>query len=168
MARRRKRDYEPLGVAHVGTLLAEALRDPARIRAALGVWPAWEEAVGPEVAAAAKPVSLREGVLMVHVRHSVWLQELQQQKAALLKRVQALPGGAAVRDEPRALRVLRACGDRRSRERREGEGHDAPASEAVRGEELHHGGHRSLHGSRVFECSEAGVVERDPKIRRDP
>jgi hypothetical protein len=98
MARRRKRDYEPLGVAHVGTLLAEALRDPARIRAALGVWPAWEEAVGPEVAAAAKPVSLREGVLMVHVRHSVWLQELQQQKAALLKRVQALPGGAAVRE----------------------------------------------------------------------
>lgn len=98
MARRRKNDYEPIGVAHVGTLLAEALRDPAKIRAALGVWPAWEQAVGPEVAAAARPVSLREGVLMVHVKHSVWLQELQQQKDALLRRVQALPGGASVRE----------------------------------------------------------------------
>lgn len=96
MARRRKRDYEPIGVAHVGTLLAEALRDPAKIRAALGVWPAWEQAVGPEVAAAAWPVSLREGVLMVHVKHSVWLQELQQQRDALLRRVQALPGGSSV------------------------------------------------------------------------
>lgn len=98
MARRRKRDYEPLGVAHVGTLLAEALRDPARVRAALGVWPAWEQAVGPEIASAAKPVALRDGVLTVHVRHSVWLQELQQQKASLLRRIQAIPGGASVLD----------------------------------------------------------------------
>jgi hypothetical protein len=96
--RRRGKDYEPIGVAHVGTLLAEALRDPARIRAALGVWPAWEQAVGPQVAAAAHPISLKEGVLLVHVRHSVWLQELQQQKDALLRRVQALPGGVAVKD----------------------------------------------------------------------
>lgn len=98
MARRRKADYEPIGVAHIGTLLAEALRDPARIRQALGVWPAWEEAVGPQIAAAAKPVSLKEGVLLVHVRHAVWLQELTPQKAALLRRVQALPAGAAVKD----------------------------------------------------------------------
>lgn len=98
MARRRKADYEPIGVAHVGTLLAEALRDPARIRQALGVWPAWEEAVGPQIAAAAKPIALKEGVLLVHVRHSVWLQELQQQKATLLRRIQSIPAGAAVKD----------------------------------------------------------------------
>lgn len=96
--KRRRADYEPIGTAHIGTLLAEALRDPRRIREALGVWPAWEEAVGPEIAAAAKPVSLRDGVLTVHVRHTVWTQELSLQKAALLRRIQRMPAGADVRD----------------------------------------------------------------------
>ena len=96
--KRRRDDYEPIGTAHIGTLLAEALRDPRRIREALGVWPAWEEAVGPEIAAAAKPVSLRDRVLTVHVRHSVWTQELSLQKAALLRRIQRMPAGADVRD----------------------------------------------------------------------
>ncbi len=95
MARRRK-DYEPIGVAHIGTLLAEAIRDPARIRAALGVWPAWEEAVGPQVAQAARPVSLRGNVLTVYVKNSVWLQELHQQRDVLLERVRRLPAGGVV------------------------------------------------------------------------
>ncbi len=99
MARtRRSNSYEPLGVAHIGTLLAEALRDPRRIREALGVWPAWEEAVGPQVAAAAKPVSLRGGVLLVYVRNPVWLQELHLQREVLLRRVQRLPAGHSVRE----------------------------------------------------------------------
>lgn len=95
---RRKVDYESIGTAHIGTLLAEAIRDPHRIRAALGVWPAWEEAVGPEIAAAARPVALRDGVLTVHVRHAVWVQELHAQRQSLLRRIQRLPAGAAVRE----------------------------------------------------------------------
>ncbi|MBL8602804.1 MAG: DUF721 domain-containing protein [Myxococcales bacterium] len=95
---RRSKQYEPIGVAHIGTLLAEAIRDPARIRAALGVWPAWEEAVGPQVAQAARPVSLRTGVLTVHVKNTVWMQELYQQRQSLLRKVQALPAGSAVHE----------------------------------------------------------------------
>jgi hypothetical protein len=95
---RRRNNYEPIGTAHIGTLLAEALRDPRRIREALGVWPAWEEAVGPEIAAAARPMALRDGVLTVHVKHAVWLQELHAQRASLLRRVQAVAAGAEVRE----------------------------------------------------------------------
>ncbi|MFO0651979.1 MAG: DUF721 domain-containing protein [Polyangiales bacterium] len=95
---RRRNNYEPIGTAHIGTLLAEALRDPRRIREALGVWPAWEEAVGPEIAAAARPVALRDGVLTLHVKHPVWLQELHQQRHQLLRRVQRHPAGAAVKE----------------------------------------------------------------------
>jgi hypothetical protein len=95
---RRNNSYEPIGTAHIGTLLAEALRDPRRIREALGVWPAWEEAVGPEIAAAARPVSLRDGVLTVHVKHPVWLQELHPQRGNLLRRVQRLPAGKVVQE----------------------------------------------------------------------
>jgi hypothetical protein len=94
---RRRHNYEPIGTAHIGTLLAEAIRDPRRVREALGVWPAWEEAVGPEVAAAARPVSLRDGTLTLHVRHAVWVQELHQQRQSLLRRVQRLSAGHEVR-----------------------------------------------------------------------
>ena len=88
--------YEPIGTAHIGTLLAEAIRDPARIRQALGVWPAWEEAVGPDIAAATQPVSLRSGVLTVWVRNTTWLQELHAQRQQLLARVQRMVAGAEV------------------------------------------------------------------------
>lgn len=98
MRPRRRAHYEPIGTAHIATLLAEALRDPARVREALGVWPAWEEAVGPQIAAAAKPVSLRDGVLTVHVRTSVWMQELSAQRESLLKRVQRVAAGSLVRE----------------------------------------------------------------------
>lgn len=94
---RRSRKYEPIGTAHVGVLLAEALHDPNRIRAALGVWPAWEQAVGPQIAAATRPVSLRDGVLTVHVKHAVWLQELHQQQQVLLRRVRKVAAGDAVK-----------------------------------------------------------------------
>ena len=96
MKLRRKDSYEPLGTAHIGTLLAEAIRDPARVRQALGVWPAWEEAVGPEIAVATQPVSLRAGVLTVWVRNTTWLQELHAQRQQLLARVRRVAAGAEV------------------------------------------------------------------------
>jgi hypothetical protein len=96
MKLRRNDRYEPIGTAHIGTLLAEAIRDPARVRQALGVWPAWEEAVGPDVAAATQPVSLRAGVLTVWVRNTTWLQELHAQRPQLLARVQRVVAGAEV------------------------------------------------------------------------
>jgi hypothetical protein len=94
---RRNRSYEPIGVAHVGTLLAEALGDRALVRRALGVWPAWEQAVGPQVARRARPVAMRDGVLYVNVAHPVWMQELTPMKEALLLRVQKLAGAAVVK-----------------------------------------------------------------------
>ncbi len=95
---RRHKNYESIGTAHIGTLLAEAIRDPRRVREALGVWPAWEEAVGPQIAAATRPVSMRDGVLTVHVKHAVWLQELHQMRQGLLRRVRRVAAGGVVRD----------------------------------------------------------------------
>ncbi len=96
MKLRRNGRYEAIGTAHIGTLLAEAIRDPARVRQALGVWPAWEEAVGPDIASATQPVSLRSGVLTVWVRNTTWLQELHAQRQQLLMRVQRVVAGAEV------------------------------------------------------------------------
>ncbi len=95
---RRGRKYEPIGVAHIGTLLAEAIGDSGRVRLALGVWPAWEDAVGPQIAAAARPVALRDGVLLVHVKNNVWLQELVAQRETLLRRVRKAASASVVKD----------------------------------------------------------------------
>jgi hypothetical protein len=95
---RRGRKYEPIGVAHIGTLLAEAIGDADRVRQALGVWPAWEEAVGPQIAAAARPVALRDGVLHVHVKNNVWMQELVAMRETLLRRVRTIASARLVKD----------------------------------------------------------------------
>lgn len=119
---RRSRRYEPIGLSHVGTLLAEAIGDEKRVRQALGVWPAWEDAVGPQIARRARPASLANGVLTVHVEHSTWMQELVTLRASLLRRVHkflpvtvvrelrfrvaTLPAGPS--DDPRAAPVVMA------------------------------------------------------------
>ncbi len=95
---RRTRNYESIGLSHVGTLLAEALGDSGRVRQALGVWPAWEQAVGPQVATRARPVALRDGILYVNVAHPVWLQELTPMRETLLRQLQKQAGKAVVRD----------------------------------------------------------------------
>lgn len=95
---RRRRGYESIGIAHIGTLLAEAIGDAERVREALGVWPAWEQAVGPNVASAARPVALRAGTLVVHVKHAVWMQELTAMRETLLRQIRRVAGGAIVRD----------------------------------------------------------------------
>ncbi len=82
----------------MGTLLAEALGDAGRVRQALGVWPAWEQAVGAQVAMHARPVALRDGILYVNVAHPVWLQELTPLRETLLAKLQKLAGKAAVRE----------------------------------------------------------------------
>lgn len=50
----------------------------------------WEEAVGPEIAAHAKPTALRGEVLEVTVESSVWCHQLQMQRQALLEALEVL------------------------------------------------------------------------------
>jgi hypothetical protein len=85
-------------MTHIGTILAEAIGDASRVREALGVWPAWQDAVGPQIAAAAKPVALRVGVLLIHVKHSVWLQELVAMRETLLRRIRRIASARVVRE----------------------------------------------------------------------
>jgi predicted nucleic acid-binding Zn ribbon protein len=71
------------------TLLAEVQR----------VWP---EAAGPALAAAAQPVSERDGVITVACGSAVWAQELD----LLSERVVAAVNGALGRDAVRRLRPV--------------------------------------------------------------
>lgn len=55
----------------------------------------WAEAVGPQVAARARPEALRDGVLVVRVATSPWLTELAFRKPRLLERINAVAGAPA-------------------------------------------------------------------------
>ncbi len=49
----------------------------------------WEQVVGPAIAAAAAPISERDGMLSVRCEAAVWSQELELMAADLLARLNA-------------------------------------------------------------------------------
>ncbi len=56
---------------------------------------AWAEAVGERVAAAAQPVSEREGAVVVECSDPVWAEELDLMQGQLLERLRERLGGQA-------------------------------------------------------------------------
>lgn len=61
-------------------------------------WLVWDEAVGPQIAARARPIRIRDGILEVRVAHPVWMQQLQLLKPQLLKKINARLEGASIKD----------------------------------------------------------------------
>ena len=47
----------------------------------------WPQAVGPAIAAAARPVRVKNGVLLVQVKSSAWMQELSFRRRHILERL---------------------------------------------------------------------------------
>ncbi len=61
-------------------------------------WQVWDEVVGPQIAAHARPARIREGVLEVRVDQAVWMQQLQLLKPKLLARLNERLGEETIRD----------------------------------------------------------------------
>ena len=61
-------------------------------RSLAGVFGRWEEAVGPQVAAHARPVSLVDGCLVVDVDHPTWATQLRFLETDLLTRLREVAG----------------------------------------------------------------------------
>jgi hypothetical protein len=58
----------------------------------------WTEIVGEQIAAHTRPEQIRFKKLLVHVRHSVWLQQLTFLKPALLQKINGAAGTPLVAD----------------------------------------------------------------------
>jgi predicted nucleic acid-binding Zn ribbon protein len=58
----------------------------------------WESAVGPAIAASARPTAERDGVLTVTCAAAVWAQELDLMTGALIPRLNAALGSDSVRE----------------------------------------------------------------------
>lgn len=74
-----KKDPE---MERVGDILNHSLKrlDLSGRLAEHGVWPIWNEIVGPAIARNAQPEKIRNGTLFVKVTSSVWMQQLQYMK----------------------------------------------------------------------------------------
>ncbi|MEA2269541.1 MAG: hypothetical protein QOD55_2480 [Solirubrobacteraceae bacterium] len=88
----RRRDPRPL--RHAISSLADRLAPQTLLAEVQRVWP---EAVGEVVAAQAEPTGERDGVLVVTCASAVWAQELDLMAPDLIKGLNALLGGGAVR-----------------------------------------------------------------------
>lgn len=52
-----------------------------------GVWPIWDDVVGPTIARNAQPEKIRNGTLFVKVSSPVWMQQLQYMKEMIGERL---------------------------------------------------------------------------------
>jgi predicted nucleic acid-binding Zn ribbon protein len=62
------------------------------------VFSRWEQVVGPDVAAHARPLSLRDGVLVIGVDHPAWATQLSYLRGDLARRVEEAAGAGEVVD----------------------------------------------------------------------
>jgi predicted nucleic acid-binding Zn ribbon protein len=89
----RRRAPRPFATALDG-LVAELAPATALAR----VQEVWERAVGPAIAAAARPVAERDGVVTVLCEASVWAHELDLMAGELVPRLNGALGSPAVRE----------------------------------------------------------------------
>lgn len=88
-----KRGKMPRPVA-VSDLLAFVFHGkPAEKRLKEGkIWLVWDRAVGKQIAARARPVSFRDGVLTVAVANAPWMQQLNFLKKGIMEKLNAQVG----------------------------------------------------------------------------
>jgi hypothetical protein len=94
-----KREKMP-APSRVADLLGAVFRGtPAEKRLKEGkVWLVWESAVGPQIAARARPQSFRDGTLTVAVSSAPWMQQLTFLKKGITEQLNARLGEEVVRD----------------------------------------------------------------------
>jgi hypothetical protein len=80
----------------LGTMLRTMDSPPQREQ--FRVWDIWEEVVGPQIAGKTRPEALRNGVLVVSVTSSVWMQELSFMKQKILDRINQTLASRTIRE----------------------------------------------------------------------
>jgi predicted nucleic acid-binding Zn ribbon protein len=87
----RQSDPTPLSASLDSVL--RALKRPG-VQASTGLYANWEAAVGSQIAAHARPVSLVDGRLLVEVDQPGWATQLRYLEADLIERLRPVISGA--------------------------------------------------------------------------
>jgi len=84
-------DGEPKALRDSVDEVVRSLRGTSA-RTLAGVFSRWEEAVGPQVAAHARPAALVDGCLVVEVDHPTWATQLRFLESDVLTRLRDVAG----------------------------------------------------------------------------
>ena len=103
---RRVREPRPLSLAldEVLQSLQPSGAPTASARTVGGVFARWEDAVGPQIAANARPVRLAEGTLVVEVDEPGWATQLRYLETELLGRIASVAGPGVTKIDLRVRR----------------------------------------------------------------
>ena len=87
--------FEPLRQILSRVLTQGPLRDKAKM---VELWSVWEDAVGPAVAAHARPLRIEKGLITVLVDTPVWHHQLQMLQGKVIAELNARLHGKPVRE----------------------------------------------------------------------
>jgi hypothetical protein len=81
-----KRDPQ---IEKLGAVLEKSLKrlDLSGRLGEYGIWPIWNETVGPTIARNAQPEKIRHGTLFVKVSSPMWMQQLQYMKEEIAEKL---------------------------------------------------------------------------------
>jgi predicted nucleic acid-binding Zn ribbon protein len=83
----------------LGTVIEKIVRQyrPHTEQSLMQVWNIWQEAVGSEIAANARPAAFKGHLLLIHVTNSTWMHHLRFQEKNLIEKLNQALGAAYVR-----------------------------------------------------------------------
>ena len=83
----------------IGTVIGDLLRQhrPTAAQSMLDLWDLWEETVGPDISANARPAAINGNLLLVHVSSSVWMHQLRFLEQELVQRLNRAMGKNSVK-----------------------------------------------------------------------
>ena len=86
------------GLEHIGDILRTTLEKWLNTAGEpiTRIWEVWERAVGSDIADNARPAYLKKKMLVVHVPSSVWIQQLQFSKKAIIDNINNAAGDRLV------------------------------------------------------------------------
>lgn len=93
----KKKDSE---IAKLGEILEQSLKrlELSGKLTEYGVWPIWNETVGPTIARNAQPERIRHGTLFVKVTSSTWMHQLQYMKEMIREKLNQQLGSEVVKN----------------------------------------------------------------------
>lgn len=93
-------DKKDSQIAKLGEILEKSLKrlELSTKLAEYGVWPIWNETVGPTIARNAQPERIRHGTLFVKVTSPTWMQQLQYMKEMIREKLNQRLGSEVVKN----------------------------------------------------------------------
>ncbi len=95
-----KMDKKDSQLEKLGNILEKSLKrlDPSDRLVEYGVWPIWNEIVGPTIARNAQPDKIRHGTLFVKVTSPTWMQQLQYMKEMISEKLNQSLGAEVIKN----------------------------------------------------------------------